>query len=402
MRRKIIEISLSTIIAVFVVAIMVLVNIYYASRGCLAFLGIFGLLWFIYVLISGKGRVGKYIYKYNLLLFFAIISTLIHVIILNFDFSVWQLLRSQLWPFFGLLALPLTIRFIRNNEFWDEILNFVSVYFIMMSILILFELILGYQVTPAYLRRDFDGLDRLYPIGKVAVVPFIPVFLKYDKQFALLAGFLILGVTGGKSDFALILIVLMVYYMIHGFKYSDLFFFGFISIFMILYFQTSITRFYVFFEQEEGFRRLLQVEEALKMWLSNIYTFLFGIGYGIPYGEGYFGLIKGDLDSDYYALYQNSMYDVENGFFFWLMRSGLIGFIFCLLIMNDVVKGSYKMYFYVIIAIYWLTTSGIGPNGLIFFVSLGAASELYNRTDIYDRFHCSESLRLRRGVISRS
>jgi len=367
-------------IFVFVVmSVLIAVNIVFGTRGSMSIAGIMLTGFFIYLLRNSKYGLNKDIKGILFLLYIGVLSTFVQVLLFGYNFSPWQLVRSHVWPFISIVLLLISIKYMYENDISEKVVDIISIYIILLSLVVLIEILFNLPITPAYLRRSFGEEQRLYAIGKEFVIPFIPIFLKRNKIISIISGLIVLGVTGGKSDLMLILFMFCIYYMLNGVKYKELLYVIAISIIVIFLFETSITRMQLLIENEENIRRVIQVKDAIDSWTKDIYTIFFGIGYGTPFSQGYYGLILGELNPEYYSLYQNSMYDVENGIMFWLMRSGLIGFILFLFIIVNSIKGQYKYYFWAIVAVYWMTTSGVGTNGALTFLAIGLAAGYYKK-----------------------
>jgi hypothetical protein len=136
-------------------------------------------------------------------------------------------------------------------------------------------------------------------------------------------------------------------------------------IILILFFIKIFDRFTLLINNGD-LRRLSQIKDAFNKFTSSLLNFLFGSGIGTPYSKGYFALSNNYIinGKDSSALFENSRFDVENGYLFLLLRFGILGTIFLYLILKKYFKGNYWKFILVYFFIYF---ASIGLSGISFF-----------------------------------
>lgn len=315
------------------------------------------------------------------LLLIACLATLHAATELNREFSVWQLARSHAWPFVGLLFLRAGVRW---GQELDEIarqrlISALGLFSILSATACAIELVSGLEVSPAYIRTevDADGQFRLYVAGLEIAMTFIPVFLLARRYLAAAACYFMMAATAGKTMLAIGACALL-YALVFDKKSARTFFIMIVGVIVVLAYGVSISSRIQGALDETDASRLFQIMDGINVFLTDWVTMLFGIGFGTEYGYGYLVQAGSASASELAALLENSRFDIENGYIYWLARGGIVGMLLLLSILSGI-KGRYRWYFVAALGILWAGGSNTGASGALTFGLFGVAAGLSMR-----------------------
>jgi hypothetical protein len=240
------------------------------------------------------------------------------------DVSIRQLSRTSIWAALYMLILLV------GQQIFDGIttprLQFIyttaRILVILVAALVLADLTTGLEISPAVIRVKEEGLSgqRIYITASSAIAPLFFLYLWRLDLLPLLATIVIIAASQGKAMLAAIPIALIVF----GIRRPKA---GALSFLVIMPFALLLAptdRLTEFIEAGD-LQRLRQINEAWEIYTSNALNILIGAGHGTPYSEGYAQF--GGSNAEQANLYENSRYDVENGFIYLLLRFGAVGLI---------------------------------------------------------------------------
>lgn len=352
----------------------------FGTRGSLVFASIIVILsWYQFNGFKLNREIrNKY---FVILILLLCVSTLYATQIDNAEFSMWQVLRSQMWTFISIPLIYSTIKFTKKKSPKDIyfIVSCISIILVYMALSGLIDYLYGTNFSPAYIRviDEYTGKLRLYLIGIELISPFLPIFLIYKKYLGIIAGLIILLISGGKSAFVSGLIPLIYgwFYMKKNLKNNIVI--GITSIlFLVVTFNVISDRIAEFSEYGDS-RRSDQISDSFKILNKNPINYLWGIGLGTPYSNAYLdSFVSGDVLEDKSALLENSRFDIENGYIYLLVRTGILGIILYVLSIGLSMK-KYSVLFWILSLVSWFGGSPSGPSLTIYYISFAFSSVVY-------------------------
>ena len=235
------------------------------------------------------------------------------------------------------------------------------------------------EVTPSYIR-SYESLEshvRLYPVGYELIFPFLPIFYIYKKWVAFFFCFFIIGYTGGKTGFAM-LVVTFIFLMVkvekNLRKKLSIFSCGLlVSLIIYLGIETRIDDLY----ESGDSRRFEQIYDAYDTIIQKPANLLYGAGLGTQYSEGYMRF-SDSIYNENIRLMDNSMYDIENGYIYLLVRLGVPGAILFLISIFYRI-GYLNLYFILYLLINWMAGSTASPSSLMSFILFGISAGLLRK-----------------------
>ncbi|KEA64226.1 hypothetical protein ADIMK_1472 [Marinobacterium lacunae] len=374
----------------FVYMALSTLNFYVGSRVVL----LFSAMVVVFFLLGDIKSVIRYSIKnkiYLVLLACILITTLITVLIKDFEYSSWQLFRSHLWSIIIMPISIVTFAKIVNKEinYILVVVKVVELWVMLTAISIIIDYSLGTHVVISKIRAEDVG--RVYALGDMTAVFFVPVFLYFRKYIALFSCYIIAYATGGKIVLVLSLMMTIFYFYDSGaFKRPSyyLVFSTIASLFIYIVLEGYGDRFLSFIDSGD-YWRFSQVMAAYNMTFSDLYSACFGIGLGTPYWEGFYALTNSYIDPDLAVLFDNMRFDIESGIPFLVLRFGLVGFfIYAYLSINN--WGRYNIIFIPIIIIWFMGASPSGISYAFSFMSFSIAAACYTKLKMDD-----ESLRIK-------
>jgi hypothetical protein len=332
------------------------------TRYAIIVSGLIATLLFIFFFKSSITRINFY----SILAFFFVIvfGTANGVLMEGRDFSIWQIMRSQI-AFIALIVFVIfTQKSLSNmtNKNFYRIINVSGNILLVFCILFFVNKIIEINVFPVLLET-LDG-SRVYPIGYDFFIILIPIFYALKKYIVMIMACSILILTMSKTLFLFFFIIF--YFMLKSNelvipKFSYLIF----IIIMISGFVLMSDRILNVSLESEA-RRIDQILLAFEIFYSSIINSVVGIGIGTKYSEGYLAYSS---FQELTPLVVNSMYDIENGFLFLLTRFGIFGSVIFIIFLNHNFKGV-RFFVFSILSISFLATSPVGFNYILFVFGL--------------------------------
>lgn len=271
------------------------------------------------------------------------------------EFSLHQILRSQIWFFIGIVLLIFANNLNCHSNKISKLFNFT---FYAISINLAFFLISKFNILNLPYINLLEAGDRVYLLGVEIFLPLLIVFNRFKHHFVTLG---IALISGGKS--------MMLMWCLGLFKFLSFPIQRLLSkivigtFFLTAMFGLNLPDFLFLGD----LNRIYQVE-SMGRAVETFWDFLFGIGIGNPYTTySYYDLnIRADIiNSSNLKLYINARYDVENGFAFLLGRFGILGTLFILILLY-VNSNRISLYFFSGLFVYFMTSSPVGPAFAIF------------------------------------
>lgn len=258
------------------------------------------------------------------------VSTYSAVMFSGLEFSLWQVLRSQVWT---LIALPLSVTALRVSHvklraedliWWTDVVTGICV---SSAVLVVFDSLLHTGFSPSYIR----SAPRIYSIAGL-LVPGALIYALISKKYQLSVSLIVLSVfTFGKAYFVLVLFSLMV---------ALLNFVNFramvvrkgaavllltISVASAAFLATQYDRVseYLMRGDQSREKQMFQVLDAVN---DVPLAYIYGLGIGTRIIDGNY-LVAGAarFSDESNRLLQNSQYEVEIGYMHLLARFGVLG-----------------------------------------------------------------------------
>lgn len=294
------------------------------------------------------------------------------------EVSLWQVARTSIWAFVYIFMLIAGKRlfFGIDDQRLLGMYSAARTLTIMVCGLVLLDLALGLNMAPAAIRVEGTDISqqRIYIVASSALAPLFFLYLWKKDYVPLVAVTVMIFATQGKIMMAAIPAALILL----AFKRpkTGLLIIALLIPVAVYLFPTSRI---VDFIDGGDIQRLRQINEALAAYTTNIWRIVVGAGHGTPYSEGYAQF--GQINPDQANLYENTRFDVENGFVYLLLRFGVIGFaVFFALTVKAIDQKYTKRAFIVNTLIMGAGSSFFGAPGGIFFVTCFLfASEMMNR-----------------------
>jgi hypothetical protein len=282
------------------------------------------------------------------------------------DVSTRQIFRTSVWVLFYCFLLVAGRNVLTNLS--ESTLNTLYAttrkVVIMVAILVAIDLVSGTELSPAVIRvKDAVPSDqRIYIMASSALPALLLLFLWRVDVAPCIATLVLIGASQGKTMLAAIPIALVVLAIAKPRQ-------GVLALLIVapLAVMLAPTDRLVTFVDGGDFQRLRQINEALEAYTADGLSMTFGIGHGTPYSAGYAQF--GAANPEQANLYENSRFDVENGYIYLLLRFGFLGlFIFVILTLKAITNRSARLAFILNTIVICSASSFFATPGGIFFI----------------------------------
>lgn len=301
----------------------------------------------------------------NSMCFIAIIGTAAKVVY-NLEFSLYQILRSSIWVIFYCYLLIVGNKVFTKLTISDlmAIYNILRKVIISFAILVVVDIVIGTQISPATIRLTGSLItdQRIYIVGSSVLPSLLLLYLLRADVLPVLATLILIGVTQGKVMLVAIPIAIFTL-MLYKQKKGILVLILMIPLAAIF----PYDRFLDFIEAGGDINRSVQINDAVVAYSADFISLIFGIGHGTPFSEGY--AQYGQISEDKINQFENSRFDLENGYFYLPLRFGVFGvLIFLILSYRAIPNKKIRFAFIMNMLVFSTASSYFATPGGIFFV----------------------------------
>ena len=358
------KINNSILYSLIIFLIIFLLHYYFNTRGYFILISLF-LIFFILNLNFDNTPPKNVFYSSIIFCSILFIGTVNELFNNGFDISIYQIFRSQGWILVTIILFYKLDTFFKFSslEFYENVLYLFNIIIRLFFIVYIFDYFFKFPILPSVIRiNEYSINERIYIYFNEVIPVFSLVYFIKKNYLTFLILFIFTFITVGKAN-----IILFIFTTLFSIIYLQK---SRINIFLttlitFLFFAKIFDRLTLFINNGD-LRRLGQIKDAFNKFTSSTINFLFGSGIGTPYSKGYFALSNNYIinGKDSSSLFENSRFDVENGYLFLLLRFGIIGTIFFYFILKKYFHG---IYFNFIIFYLLIFFASIGLSGISFF-----------------------------------